>query len=185
MNSLVQKTMVLIKPDAMERELAGEIISRFEQVGLKIVNCKLVRPTKEFAEKHYPVTEEWYGKVGNNSIGDCQKYGLDPKEVMGTDDPIEMGKMIHKWNVDQFTGRAIIAIIFEGIHAIEVARKLAGPTVPVLAAPGTIRGDLTNASALSENSQKKTIRNLVHTSGDEEEAKREIKLWFDHEYTAS
>ena len=175
---MIQRTLVLIKPDAMERGLAGEIISRFERVGLQIIACKLVKPTKVFAKKHYPVTQEWLAKVGNNSISDCQKYNLDPKEIMGTDDPIEMGKLVHLWNVDQFTSRDIIAIIFEGIHAVEVARKLAGPTIPVLAPAGTIRGDFSNASAFSENSQKKTIRNLVHTSGDPEEAEREIKLWF-------
>lgn len=173
-----KQTLVLIKPDAMERGLSGEIISRFERVGLNIVDIKLVRPTREFAEKHYPVTEEWYLKVGNNTIHDCKKYGLDPKEAMGSDDPLVMGKLIHKWNVDFFADADIIAIIFEGDHAIEVARKLAGVTVPILAAPGTIRGDFSSVSALSENRNKGTIRNLVHTSGDEDEAKREIKLWF-------
>ena len=178
MNNMIQKTLVLVKPDAMERGLAGEIISRMERVGLKIVACKLVQADHELAEKHYPVTDEWYSKVGNNSIGDCEKYGFEAKEVMGTKDPIEMGKMIHLWNVDQFTGKDIMALIFEGVHAIEAARKLAGATVPLMAAPGTIRGDLTSVSALSENSEKKTIRNLVHTSGDVDEAKREISLWF-------
>lgn len=175
---MLQKTLVLIKPDAMERGLAGEIIARFQKAGLILVDIKMIRPTSEFAQKHYPVTQEWYKKVGNNSLDDCRKYGLDPKKLMGTDDPIEMGKMIHNWNVEQFSGKEIIAIIFEGVHAIEGARKLAGATVPLIAAPGTIRGDYTTVSALSENSAKKTIRNLVHTSGDEEEAKREISLWF-------
>ncbi len=173
-----QKTLILIKPDAMERGLAGEIISRMERVGLRIADIKLVIPTKELAEQHYPVTDEWYLKVGNNTIDDCKRYNLDPKEVMGSDDPMVMGKLIHQWNVVFFTGREILAIVFEGIHAIEVARKLAGATVPLLAAPGTIRGDLTSVSALSENSAKMTIRNLIHTSGDPAEAKREIKLWF-------
>lgn len=174
-----QKTLILIKPDAMQRRLAGEIISRFERVGLKIVNIKFVKPTREFAEKHYPITKEWYLKVGNNTINDCKKYGLDVKETMGSEDPLVMGKLIHQWNVEFFTDADVIALIFEGAHAIEVARKLAGATIPVLAAPGTIRGDFSNVSALSENSHKRTIQNLVHTSGDEEEAKREIKLWFD------
>ena len=175
---MLQKTLVLIKPDAVKRGLVGEIISRMERVGLKIIDIKLVIPTREFAEKHYPVTDEWYLKVGNNTIEDCKRYDLDPKEVMGSDDPMVMGKLIHKWNVDFFTGAKIIAAVFEGIHAIEVARKLAGHTLPLLASPGSIRGDFSSASALSENSEKRTILNLIHTSGDEEEAKREIALWF-------
>lgn len=175
---MVQKTLVLIKPDAMERGLTGEIIARLERSGLKIADIKLVVPTREFAEKHYPVTDEWFLKVGNNTIDDCKKYGLDPKEMMGSDDPMEMGKLIHSWNVEFFTGKSIIAIIFEGVHVIEGARKIAGATLPLSAAPGTIRGDFSTASALSENSQKRTINNLVHTSGSEEEAEREIKLWF-------
>lgn len=175
---MIQKTLVLIKPDAVSRGLTGEIISRMERVGLQILDLKLVTPTKELAEKHYPVTEEWYLKVGNNTIEDCKKYDLDPKEVMGSDDPMMMGKLIHQWNVDFFTGAKIIAILFEGVHAVEVVRKLTGSTLPLLASPGTIRGDFSSASALSENSEKRTIMNLIHTSGDEEEAKREIKLWF-------
>lgn len=176
---MVQKTLVLIKPDAKERGLVGEIISRMERVGLKIADIKMVRLTRDFAEKHYPVTEKWYLKVGNNTIDDCKKYGLDPVEVMGSDDPMVMGKLIHKWNVDFFTDADIIAIVFEGDHAIEVARKLAGSTIPVLSAPGTIRGDFSNVSALSENRHKRTVHNLIHTSGEEDEAKREIGLWFE------
>ena len=175
---MLQRTLVLIKPDAFNRGLSGEIIRRFERAGLRIANIKMVIPTREFAMKHYPVTDEWYLKVGNNTIEDCKKYNLDPKEVIGSDDPMEMGKLIHNWNVDFFTGAKIIAIIFEGVHAVEASRKIAGATLPLLAAPGTIRGDFSTASALSENSQKRTINNLIHTSGDEEEAKREIALWF-------
>src|SRR5688572_28689281 len=118
---MIQQTLVLIKPDAYQRGLTGEIIARMERVGLRVVNIKLVIPTKELAEKHYPVTEEWYLKVGNNTLGDCEKYGLDPKELMGSSDPMELGKLIHKWNVDFFTGQKIIAIVFEGVHAVEAA----------------------------------------------------------------
>lgn len=175
---MIQKTLVLIKPDAMERGLAGEIISRMERVRLKIIDNKLVIPNKEFAEKHYPVTEQWYTTVGNRTLDDCKKYGVDPKKAMGTEIALEIGKLIHKWNVEFFTGKKIMALLFEGVNAIEVARKIAGSTIPVMAAPGTIRGDFASGSALSENSQNHTIYNLVHTSGSPEEAEREIKLWF-------
>lgn len=173
-----QRTLVLVKPDAMQRGLAGEIIGRIERVGLKIVDCKLVSVNEELAVAHYPVTDEWLKKVGSNTISDCQKYGIDVIEAIGTDVDIEIGNLVHKWNVEYLLSSPILAIVFEGIHAVEVVRKLCGPTLPLLASPGTIRGDLSSYSAISENIEKKPIRNLVHASGDPQEAKREIELWF-------
>lgn len=175
---MIQKTLVLVKPDAMERGLSGEIITRMERVGLKIINCKLVKVTAQLAESHYPVTEDWLNKVGNNTLSDCEKYGFDVVETMGTKDAIEIGKLVHSWNTSFLMKSPVLALVFEGIHAVEVARKLAGTTLPLLADPGTIRGDFSSNSAISENAQKQTIRNLVHTSGSEDEAKREIQLWF-------
>lgn len=176
---MIQRTLVLVKPDGMKRGLAGEIISRMERIGLKIVKAKLAIPDREFALKHYPVTEEWLTTAGNRTISDCEKYGVDVKEAMGTDSAEEIGKLLHSWNVEFFTDQEILALVFEGINAIEAARKLAGSTMPLSAAPGTIRGDYATGSALSENTQKRTIYNLVHTSGSEDEAKREISLWFE------
>lgn len=178
MSNFSQKTLVLIKPDAMARRLAGEIIRRFERVGLSIVQAKMVQVDKELAEKHYPVTEEWLKKAGSNTIIDCEKYGINVKESMGTDVPEEIGDLVHQWNVELLLSAPVLALVFEGVNAIETVRKLCGPTVPLLASPGTIRGDFASASAISENAQKKTIRNLIHASGNPEEAKREINLWF-------
>lgn len=176
-----QRTLVLIKPDALKRGLAGMIISRLERMGLKIVGAKMVLPSKELAKKHYPVTEEWYKKVGNNTLTDCRACGVNTKELMETEDPLEIGKKIHQWNVDFLTSGPVIAMVWEGYHAIEVARKLAGETVPILAQPGTIRGDYSSTSALSSNIKGKTIVNLIHTSKNKEEAEFEINLWFGKE----
>lgn len=173
-----QKTLVLIKPDAMERNLAGEIIARFERVSLKLVDCKMLKASDEVATAHYPVTDEWLTKVGNNTLSDCKKFGIDVIKTMGTDDPIKIGKKVHQWNKEYIMSGPIMAIVFEGIHAIEVVRKLCGPTLPLIAPPGTIRGDYSSASAISENAEGKAIRNLIHASGTEDEAKREIELWF-------
>ena len=173
-----QRTLVLIKPDGVARGLMGEIIKRFEKVGLKIVGLKMLVPDKKLAEKHYPVTEEWFKKVGSNTINACPKYGFQAKEVIGTDDPIEIGKKVHQWNIDFLTSGPVLAMVLEGVHALEVARKIAGETVPLLAAPGTIRGDLTSISAISVNLKNNTLYNLVHTSGNDDEAKKEIALWF-------
>lgn len=175
---MLQKTLILLKPDAMERGLVGEIISRFERVGLRILEGKMVAVTEDLATQHYPVTNEWLNKVGNNTISDCEKYGLDVKETMGTADSIEIGKLVHSWNKDFLMSTPILALVLQGIHAVEVVRKLCGPTLPLLAPPGTIRGDFSAASAISENINQKPIRNLVHASGTVEEADREINLWF-------
>ncbi len=179
MKDLNQKTLVLIKPDAMERNLAGEIIARIQRVGLKIVDCKIVNVDEELALAHYPTTDEWLKKVGQNTISDCDKYNLDVKGMMGTDVDVEIGHLVHEWNVKYLMSSPIMAIVFEGTHAIEVVRKLCGPTLPLLAPAGTIRGDFSSASAISENVIKQPIRNLLHASGSPEEAQREIKLWFE------
>lgn len=181
MDQFVQKTLVLIKPDALERNLAGEIISRLERVGLKIVDCKMVQADAELAKAHYPVTDEWLIKVGNNTISDSEKYGFDPKEMMGSDDPKELGEMIHRFNQEYLLSGKVIALIFEGKHAVEIVRKIIGHTIPVFAQPGTIRGDLANESVVFANYQGRSVYNLVHASGTPEEAQREIKLWFREE----
>lgn len=175
---MIQKTLVLIKPDAIERGLAGEIIARIERVGLKMVDCKMVQADEKLASTHYPVTNKWLTKVGSNTISDCEKYGVDVKVTMGTSDPLRIGKKVHEWNMKFILSAPVLAIIFEGVHAIEAVRKLCGPTLPLLAPPGTIRGDFSSASAISENAKGMPIRNLVHASGDEKEAEIEIKLWF-------
>ncbi len=182
-----ERTLVLIKPDAIARGLIGAIIQRLEKTGLKIIAMKMIRPTKELAQKHYPVTEEWYKKVGTNTLDDTEKYGLDAEKTMGTSDPVAIGHKIHDWNVEFLTSSPVVAMIFEGIHAIEGARRIAGATVPNLAQIGTIRGDYGTGSALSSNSKSRTIYNLMHTSKNAEEAIYEIDLWFGdeapHEYS--
>ncbi len=174
-----EKTLVLVKPDGLIRGLSGKIISRFEKVGLKIVAMKLVRVNDDFAKKHYPVTDEWYEKVGNNTLDDCKKYNFDVKKTFGTSNPKEIGKKVHEWNVNMLTSNPVIAMVIEGVHAIETTRKIAGETVPRVAIPGTIRGDYTSCSALSSNIKGRAIHNLVHTSKNQEEANFEINLWFD------
>lgn len=181
-DKIQQRTLVLLKPDASKRGLIGEVISRFERVGLRIVKAKVFdKVTPEHAAAHYPVTDEWYQKVGKNTADDCEKYGFSLKEVMGTDDLKEVGKIIHRFNQDFLMSCPILALVLEGNHAIEIVRKLVGHTIPVLSAPGTIRGDLSNESSLVANLDKRTVENLVHASGNSSEAEWEIELWFGKE----
>ena len=97
---------------------------------------------------------------------------------MGTDDPIEIGNMVKEWNKDFLKSGPVLAIVFQGIHAVERVRSLVGHTIPALAIPGSIRGDFSLDSALFGNVSKRTVYNLIHASGSVDEAKHEISMWF-------
>jgi nucleoside-diphosphate kinase len=147
-------------------------------VGLKMVKAKLVQVSDEIASKHYPDREDWLNLVGRKSLEDFTKYNMDPVEVLGTAEPMEIGKLILKFNKEYLMSGPVLALVFEGPHAIELVRKLAGATNPITAPPGTIRGDFCTDSALLSDIEKRSIYNLVHASGDKDEAAREIELWF-------
>lgn len=175
---MIEKTLILFKPDSVKRGLVGEILHRYERVGLKIVAAKLVQADAELARKHYPDTEEWKLKVGTNTLNDCQKYGIDIVKNIGTSDPMEVGNLVKQWNIDFLTSGPVLAMVLEGVHAVEKVRSMTGPTVPVLAPAGTIRGDYSIESAIAANRRGRAIYNLIHSSGNVEEAKTEIDLWF-------
>ena len=140
-----EQTLVLVKPDGVQRQLAGEIIQRFERSGLKIIGMKMVWVDKDFSKKHYSahLKKEFYP-------------GL---EKMITEGPV-------------------IAMVLEGLHAVELVRKMVGATEPRTALPGTIRGDYAHHSYEYTDKIGVAIKNLVHASGNLKEAKEEIKLWF-------
>lgn len=173
-----EKTVLLIKPDGIKRGLIGDIISRIEQRGLKIISLKMIKATKEKARGHYPGTNEWLIGMGNKTLENYETYGKDPKKEVGTDEPLEIGKMIYNWNVEYLTSGPMVAMLIKGLHAITMVRKIAGHTLPSKADMGTIRGDYSVDSPTLANEQKRAIRNIVHASGDESEAKHEISHWF-------
>ncbi len=174
-----EKTLFLIKPDAVKRGIVGEILQRLEKVGLKIVAAKLTTPNENLASKHYPEADiSWLENVGKRTIEDCQKYGINLKESMGTEDPIEIGKLVKGWNEDYLKSGPVFAFVLQGFNAVERLRSIVGNTIPVKANPGTIRGDYSLDSAISANIEKRSIHNLVHASGTVDEAKQEIYLWF-------
>lgn len=178
-DSTLEQTLVIMKPDAVKRGLSGEILSRFERVGLKIVGAKMVWMTPEFAKKHYLADRvEWVKGLGEKSLMAYTKNGTDPKVNFGTTDPYEIGKVVAKYLIDYVCSGPVIAFLLEGNLAIEIARKLAGPTLPIMAAPGTIRGDYSNDSTDVANSRCRGLFTLVHASGNKEEAAYEINLWF-------
>ena len=153
-SATVQKTLVLFKPDTVQRGLVGEILTRFERVGLKVVATKMIAPNKDHYYKHYEEIGQMITRRGETAF----------------DVTLEM-----------MVQGPVIAMVFEGVEAVALVRKLVGPTEPKSAQPGTIRGDFSHMSFGYADDAKKGIPNLIHASGDEEEAGKEIAHWFNEE----
>ncbi len=147
---MIEKTLVLIKPDGVQRALAGKIMSRFEDAGLKIVGLKMKWADKTFAMKHY--TEDLAKRRGD---------------------------MVRKQMVEFISSGPVIAIVLEGVDAIQNVRKMTGDTQPLSALPGTIRGDYSHVSYSHADSRKGPVKNVIHASSDKKDAEREIGLWFE------
>ncbi len=183
----MEQTVVLIKPDGVKRGLIGEILRRFERVGLKIVAMKMVQAEEDLLKKHYRADDaEYLRTLGTKTVKTYREYGKDPKKDLGTDKPLELGKMIINWLFDYVKSGPMVAILLEGKHAVDNAKMIAGPTMPVQAPAGTIRGDFSTDSAAYANDEKRGVMNLVHVSASREEANLEKTLWFTrdeiHEY---
>lgn len=175
----MEQTVVLVKPDGVKRGLVGEVTRRFERMGLKIVALKMVKPTENLLLKHYrsddPATlKRW----GEKTLKTYTQYGRNAKRDLGTDDPVELGKMVNKWLFDYVTSGPVVAMLLEGKHAVENVMMAAGPTMPVQSPAGTIRGDFSLDSAAYANDEKRGVMNIVHVSTSVEEANFEKTLWF-------
>lgn len=175
---MIQKSLVLLKPDAVQRGIVGEIIQRFERAGLKIAGAKLLNAPDDVVKKHYEKDEAWQTKVGNINISDCEQFGLDVKDIFGTEDPLEIGKQVNNWLFDMFTLGPVFAFVLEGPNAVAKIRALVGSTFPDTAPPGTIRGDFGLDSSFSSLKRKRATLNLIHASGAPDEAEYEISMWF-------
>lgn len=175
---MIQRSLVLMKPDAVQRGIVGEIIARFERAGLKIVGAKLFQADPEQVKKHYKKDKEWKVKIGGHRLEDAEKYELDIKEYYGTDDPETIGGMVNDANVNYITMGPVFGFVFEGVNAVAKIRKLVGHTFSLEAEPGTIRGDYGMEAPITSLLRKRTIYNIIHASGSVEEAEEEIKMWF-------
>lgn len=173
----MEQVVVLVKPDGVRRGLTGEIIRRFEQAGLKLVALKMVW-NKAALEKHYSNSEDYLRSLGEKTLKTYREYGRDAKEDLGTEDTLKLGKMIRKWLLNYVGSGPVVAMLLVGRHAVGKARTVAGPTMPIDAPPGTIRGDFSADSAAYANLEKRGVNNIVHVSGSPEEAEFERKLWF-------
>ena len=179
----------MVKPDGVRRGLVGDIISRLEQRGLKIIALKMIRPSREQIDGHYPKDQRWITRLGEKTMGTYQKYGRDAIKDMGTDKPEEIGPMVREWILNFMTSGPAVKAIIEGVHAVDMVRKLCGHTIPSVAEMGTIRGDYSVDSPALANAEKRALYNLVHASETQEEAEHEIKYWFGpediHDYKRS
>jgi len=170
MSSKKERTLILIKPDGVRRELVGEIISRFEKVGLEIIAVKMLVPTKALAQRHYPSSIDWYKSVGKKLL---DTYGKDKNE-----DSLKLGKIIKKRLCDYLSGKPVVVIVLRGLQAVDIARKIVGSTEPLKSDVGTIRGDFTIDSYKLADQEDRAVENLVHASSSQKEAEREIDVWF-------
>ena len=171
-------TFLMAKPDAVQRGLTGEIIRRIEQVGLKVVGLRLFKPPKDKIDNHYPKDEAWITRLGEKTLATYEKYGYDAKKELGTDKAEEIGPMVREWLINFMTSGPVAIMIIKGAHAVEMARKLAGHTMPSESELGTIRGDYSVDSAAAANRDKRAVMNLIHASETQAEAEHEIEHWF-------
>lgn len=148
---LVERSLVVLKPDSVQRGIVGEIITRFERVGLKIVGIKMVMPDEDHYRAHYEEIGQMITRRGEEAF---------------------------RYNLNYMTTGPVIAMVLEGVEAVPLVRKIVGPTEPKAAEMGTIRGDYSHMSFGYSDAKGIGVPNLVHASGSKEEARKEIKLWF-------
>lgn len=148
---LIQRSLVVLKPDTVQRGIIGEILQRFERVGLKIVGMKMVMPGEELYYRHYEDIGQMITRRGEQAF---------------------------RYNVKYMMSGPVIAMVLEGVEAVPLVRKIVGPTEPKSAEMGTIRGDYSHMSFGYSDAKGIGVPNLVHASGSVSEAEREIALWF-------
>jgi nucleoside-diphosphate kinase len=173
-HSSKERTFVMIKPDGVQRSLVGEIITRFERVGLKLVGLKFGVVSEDHIEQHYTLDSNWKKSVGEKSIESYKKKGQTPP----SEDPIEIGDMVVDRLKKYITSGPIVMMVWQGAHSVELVRKLVGGTEPRSSDVGTIRGDFVLDSYFMADTDDRAIRNLIHASGSVDEANQELAHWF-------
>lgn len=173
---MIERSLILIKPDGVLRGLVGEIISRFERCGLKLTAMKMAYADEKLAGEHYADDEEWKILVGQKQRASYKKKG---KELKETD--VELGNQVRQYLIKYITMSPVVALVIEGHNAITHIRKLVGATSPQDSDPGTIRGDYAFDTYQLADASYRPIQNLIHASGNQEDAEREIPIWFTKE----
>jgi nucleoside-diphosphate kinase len=177
-NPKEEKTFVLIKPDGVRKGLVGEVIKRFEQRDLKVVALEMFHASRKEMDHHYPKEEKWLRRLGEKTMATYAKYGYDVKSDFKTSDLVKIGRTVRGWLLEFMSSAPMVKVVVQGVHAVDMVRKIVGPTMPYLAEMGTIRGDYSADSAISANMERRAVYNLVHASETPEEARHEIAHWF-------
>lgn len=178
-----ERTLVIIKPDGIQRNLVGEMISRFERIGLKIVAMKMMKPDAAHVEAHYTLDPSWRVVTGQKTIKAYTDKGM--KHPVSQDPLVVTAAILEKLR-RYMTEGPVIPMVLEGAHAVAIVRKLIGSTEPLSSDVGTIRGDYVLDSYTLSDGASRSVKNLIHASGSVPEAEREIVHWFKpeelHEY---
>lgn len=180
----IEKTFVLIKPDGVKRGLTGKIFTKFEDVALKLVACRMIKANEEKIKGHYPIDNtEWLTKMGEKTYLNYNNNASEILKDLGTTDKLEIGKKIANSLINYLSSGPIIIMVWEGNHAINVVRKIIGLTSPDISPSGTLRGDFGfDTSSFAIKSGRIVFQNLIHSSDSQEEAQREIRHWFGDDY---
>lgn len=174
----MEKTLIIIKPDAVKRGLIGIITETFETVGLKLLAAKMLKPDTKVIKNHYPGTPDWIKEMGQKTLASFKESGADVKANMGTDDPMKLGQFVYDRLIKYWSEGPIVVMVWEGSDAITIARKLRGHTIPLLAQTGTLHAQYSFDSSTLSSSLDRVVKTFVHASGSKDEAEREIKYWF-------
>lgn len=173
-----ERTLLIIKPDAVKRGMIGTIIETFEKTGLKLMGAKMVRPDAEVIKNHYPGTPEWVAEMGSKTLASFKQSGTDVIKVMGTDDSQKLGQFVYDRLIKYWQEGPIVVMVFQGPNAVAVCRKLRGHTIPALADAGTLHATYSYDSSTLSSSLDRVVKTFVHASGSVDEAEREIAYWF-------
>lgn len=169
-----EQTLVIIKPDGVQRSLIGEIIKRYERTGLKLVALKFLIPDEAQVRKLYLVSPNWFEAVGKKHIKAYKEKGLKSP----FSDPIKCGKSVLEKLVKYLTSGPVVAMVWQGNEAVGIIKKITGATEPLISDVGTIRGDFTVDSYKLADTDERAVRTIVHVSGTPAEAEKEISIWF-------
>jgi nucleoside-diphosphate kinase len=173
---MIERTLVLVKPDGVRRALIGTIISRLELTGLKVVAMKMLLPDKALAGNHYAADPKWFEDTGNKTLKSYRDKGIILDETA-----VQVATRIRNYIIEYLSTGPVAALVLEGNDAIYVTRKLCGATEPKAADASTIRGSLSSDSYELSDTLKRPLKNLIHASEDKKTAEREIGVWFTEE----
>lgn len=175
---MIERTLIIIKSDALKRGLVGKVIETFENVGLKLMAAKMLQPDKEVIKNHYPGTAEWIKEMGEKTLASFKQSGNSVIDMFKTEDLNKLGQFVYERLIKYWMEGPIVVMVWQGPNAISVARKLRGHTIPALADPGTLHAQFSFDSSPLSASLDRVVKTFIHASGTLEEAKREIDYWF-------